>query len=234
MELRRLLNDLLSTGGRTNRALELLIDDYATYHLVLVVAGGVGTITCIAFAVRSFQMNRRAVRASGGRWTFEAKVHGGFSILAAIVGLGLGLLVLANGTNAANPRNGFADSINSIGEPSSPAGARLQASFTEWLEADAGAAPAEVEERVHSRLSWQRPKAVATTALTVLLAALSIRTWRALIRRSRHSPVTGSPNGVMSLATGVALVPCVLVSMVMAIANTQASIAPLTMTLLYG
>ena len=68
-----------------------------------------------------------------------------------------------------------------------------------------------------------------TTLLLVLFAALSVVVWRSVIKRSRAGQrVVGRV-----LAGSATMLACfVLILMVMG--NTQASYAPITMTLLFG
>jgi len=63
---------------------------------------------------------------------------------------------------------------------------------------------------------------------------LSARIWRTLIRRSRLRPKVWTPKDVTLLAAGLLCGPVCLLLMLMVIGNTQASFAPLSMTLFYG
>jgi len=92
---------------------------------------------------------------------------------------------------------------------------RSRSSTNAWLRSGSADKPRLLQDKIDARLSWQRPKAIITSVLFIAFAGLCIR-----IRRRR----------IVSI---VAML-CTLVLLVMAVANTQASVAPVFLTVLYG
>lgn len=219
--LRSTLASLMASGADDNPALNALLSDYVRFHLVLVFVGGPFLLAVGLFSVLCW----RRFAGSRGR-TFERRTYLWFGVLGTAVTLFLAVVVAANVSSVVDPRPGFTGSFGVIGSP--PVGtpsAALQESFTTWLRSGRPERPAQVTRAIGDRLAWQRPKAIVSGVLLVLLVWLSVVVWRRLIRRSR--------GGVLLLA-GVASVPVGLALMAMVMGNTEASFAPLTLTLLYG
>ena len=229
--LRGTLRDLLASHA-DNAALERLLADYARFHLVLVVVAGLFLLALLALSAgcwRRYFLTRRSAAPSG---TFERRVWGGFGLLSAGVASFLGLVVAANLSNVRDPRHGFAGALGLLGTPS-PGSRRaaLQASFDTWLAGGTGELPSPVVRAIDDRLAWQAPKAVVCSVLLVLLVAASVLLWRALLARSR-TPEAGPLRAWAAL--GLLPVAAAAVVMLMVMGNTQASLAPLAMTLFYG
>ncbi|HWJ61240.1 MAG TPA: hypothetical protein VNS19_04655 [Acidimicrobiales bacterium] len=235
-QLRALLHRLLIAGG-SRPALDRLLDDYARYHLVLVVLGSALTVALGALAVRCARRFRRAPRNTDRRWSFERTTYAGFAIASGLLVLVLGLVVLANLSNVLDPRHGFTGAVDAIAtaRPGTPR-AELHDVFAQWLRSDADAIPPVVQEHVDDRLAWQRPKALISAVLLVAAVALAHRLWHGLIERSRRRPPRTRWSGAdrARFAVALALGPVALVLTAMVLGNAQASIAPLTMTLLFG
>jgi hypothetical protein len=94
--------------------------------------------------------------------------------------------------------------------------------------------PAPVRRAVDDRLAWQRPKAVVSGVLLLISLAFGARTWRALLGRNPGGSGRWRPGDVALLIAGLGDVAICLLLMLMVIANTQASLAPVAMTLFYG
>jgi hypothetical protein len=91
--------------------------------------------------------------------------------------------------------------------------------------------PPPIEEAVQERLNWQAPKAVVSALLLVSVAFATVRIWSALIRRSATATFTTTSHaGLVVLGNTTTMASLVL--LVMAVANTQASLAPLAITAL--
>lgn len=77
-------------------------------------------------------------------------------------------------------------------------------------------------------------KAAISGLLFIVFAGLSVKTWRSLLRRAQ----TGRPSTLLQSAGTIAaeatVVPLALLAMVMFVANTQASLAPLSISVLGG
>jgi hypothetical protein len=155
------LQHLLQANTDANPAFNALLHDYAKYHAVLAVLGGLVTGGLVLLTVCAWRRSRALAVASAV-----------LALLAAVI-------VFANAGNALNPRHGLEGTIP------------------------------------NARLSWQRPKAIITSVLFVAFVALCIR-----IRRWR--------------IVGTVAMLCTLVLLVTAVANTQASFAPMFLTVLYG
>jgi len=107
-------------------------------------------------------------------------------------------------------------------------------SFATWLQSGQTDTPTLVTARIDDRLAWQRPKAIICSVLLVVVLALCAQIWRTLIRGSRKRQHGWTPKDVSLVAAGLLGGAACLVLMLMVIGNTQASLAPLSMTLFYG
>ena len=183
------LRKLLQSGTKDNPALNALIADYRTYHVVLVVVGA----------------------------------------------LFLALVVAANVSTVVNPRQGFSGSISLLASPRPGSSTDdLYRSVGQWLESGSAQTPVVVQSQIDDRLSWQRPKAIVCSVLLVVFAILSALSWRALIRRSRVDQAKWRSKDTVLLLLGTVSVFACLLLMLMAMGNTQGSIAPMSLTLFFG
>jgi len=147
----------------------------------------------------------------------------------------IALLVAANFGNAVKPVGGFAGAAGSVGTSAAGTrGAELQQEFTRWLRSRGVQRPAAIDATIDDRLAWQRPKAIICWVLLVLAVVLAAWVWRALIRRSRARCGAWAGDDAALFGAGIALGPITLVLMAMVIGNSQASLAPLSMTLFFG
>lgn len=213
-DLRSTLATVMASGVDDNPAFNALLSGYARFHLVLAIVGGLFLMVLGSFSVFCWRRFRRSLPS------FERRTYLWFGVVGTAVSLFLAVVVAANIDNAVHPRPGFSDSFGLIASP--PA---LQRSFTTWLRSGRPERPAPVTQAIDDRLAWQLPKAVICTVLLVLLVWWSVAVWRTLIRRS---------HGGVLLVAGVAAVPVGLLLMVMVMGNTQASVVPITSTLLFG
>jgi hypothetical protein len=207
----------------TNPAYERLLQDYSDYHLALVVVGGVFMLALLALAVVSWVRFRRAPRG------FERRTHLVFALGSTGVGLLLALVVAANLSNVLNPTQGLAGTIGTPGDLKPAASAELTRSLTAWVRSGSADVPPLIQGEVDARLAWQEPKAVISTLLLVAFVAVSIHLWRGAIARSRAG------HRVLGRAlAGSATVLASFVLILMVMGNTQASYAPIVMTLMFG
>lgn len=229
------LAELLGSGSTSNPALNRLLDDYATYHATLVVVAGCFLLALLLFTGWCWK-RYRSMRASGiGSRTFERRSYARLGLLSLAVSALLAVVVAANLGNALDARQGLSGVATSLGSP--PAGsskADLQEEFSTWLQSGDAARPAAIEDRIDDRLAWQRPKAIITGVLLVMIAGFGVRAWRGLLRLSRVRARPWPARDRARLAMAIGSVPVCLLLMLMVIANTQASVAPLTMTMLFG
>jgi bacteriorhodopsin len=217
--LRTTLRALLDSHSRANPAFNRLLRDYTDYHWVEVVLGGTMTLALLTLSVFLWRRVRRRPRERIYLW---------LALPATVVALFMALVLAANISTVANPRPGFAHVIDTL--PATSAGsyrAHLHHSFDAWMRSGAQRPPARVQQAVDARLSWQRPKAIICAVLFLGAALLTFGIWRAFDRRTRG-------HRGMLLAAGIVTSLATLVLMTMAIGNTQATIAPIALTLLYG
>jgi hypothetical protein len=227
-DLQATLRRLLQPGIPSNPALRALLHDYAVYHAVFAAIGTVFVVGFLALGGWAWSRFRRAQRAPGGpSWSFERRTFLGFSVVGVACGLLLALVVIGNIGNARHPRDGFSDTIGTIASPPD-----VQRAFAEWLRSDNPDVPPLVQARIDRRLRWQRPKALVSIVLLGAAVLVAMRTWRSLIRRSHGRGAGWRDRGLLGLGLGTGAACLLLVAMVLG--NTQASIAPLTMTLVFG
>ncbi len=229
------LDELLQSGTDSNPALNRLLSDYSTYHVVLAVVGGCFLVALVVLSAVSWKRYNAAPRVDGRTWTFEKKTYCSFGAFSAILGVLLAVIVAANVSSVLDPRHGFAGAIGMLGTPR--AGTRtdnLYQAFDTWLQSGTSPMPALIHTEVHNRLAWQRPKAVICTVLLVLFVWVGIRVWRTLIERSRLSGHERTIEERGLLTVGVATTIASLLLMLMVMGNTQASFAPLALTLFNG
>jgi len=229
------LKALLRSGDDSNPALKVLVSDYTRYHLVLVIVGGLFLVATAVLTVIFWRRFRRAPRTDTRKWTFEKKTYFWFGALGVLVGVLLAVIVAANVSTVLSPRQGFSGSIGLLGsaKAGSPAEA-LQASFDGWLQSGSSDVPAQVQASIDDRLSWQRPKAIICSVLLILVAVLSAGVWRSLIRRSRAGVGRWTLKDAALLLVGFVTVGMCLLLMLMVMGNTQASLAPISLTMFYG
>ena len=228
------LEQLVRSQSGANPAFEALVDDYASYHLVLAVVGGAFAVVLAAFAWVAWKRFRRARDVGSRRWTFPAVTYLVASAAAAAVVLLLAVVVAANVTTALDPRPAFAGAIGLVGAPAagSPR-AELHDAFDRWLRSGDAAVPPAVQSAVDRRIAWQRPKAIVSGVLLLVVVVLAAGIWRPLLDPGRAGRRSRRRDGVR-VGTGLAAVAAALVLMLMVMGNTQASVAPVAMTLFYG
>lgn len=212
----------------------LLIDDYRTYHLVFVVGGTIFAAAALAIAVFGLSQLRLLGQASYDPLTaFERRTFTVVTVVGIIGFLAWALLVWGNLGNTLNPRLGFESAINSI---SGPAVRRsdLHGAVIDWLYSDNEPIPQLLERAIQDRQSWQRPKAVWSTALLIVLSIGASALWTGLIRRSRQNHATLGLGWRLVVAMGYVSLPLILLLLVLALANTQATLAPVLLTILAG
>jgi hypothetical protein len=224
-DLQQVLREHESTW-QSNPAIKQLIDDYARYHWVLVILGGILTVGFAVLGAIVWRNFVRAKRVHTGKWPTDKKLHFLLGVLSSFVGLCMALLVAVNAATALKPLPGFAMLPSRAGtQPSA-----FDAAIIDWVKSGRGDAPAVVEERVDARLGWQQPKAIITGVLFVLFTGFALLLWQRLIRRTQ---IVGSSWRVRErtlFAAELIAVPFALLMMVMFVANTQATIAPLTIS----
>jgi len=235
MTLHDILDELLRSGSDSNPALNALLDDYTKYHVAFIAVGGLFLLAFAALAAFCWRRFRRTPRSPDRSWSFERATYLLFAGSSAVLAVMMALIVAANASNVADARSGFSGGLAMIDTPrAGTRTAELNQSFTTWLQSGQTDTPMLINSRIDDRLAWQRPKAIICAVLLVGLVLLSVRIWRTLIRRRRARQAGWRPKDVALLASGIVAGPVCLLLMVMVIGNSQASLAPLSMTLFYG
>lgn len=232
--LQNTLTELVQSGSASNPAYATLLRDYATYHAVLVLEGGIVALLLVALSIYCWRHFARARANRSRAWTFETKAFLSSSLVTTLLAALMLLIVAANFSNVVNPQAGFAHAIPDLGTP--PAGthrAALHEAVNAWAQSGRAERPALLRDAVRARLAWQQPKAIACSIVFVALAVLTARLWRRLLD-ARAGAGAWSLRDRALLAAGVLAVPATFLLMIMALANTQASFAPITLTLLFG
>ncbi len=232
--LQQTLTNLMQSGSESNPAYATLLRDYTTYHAVLLIEGGLFALLLIVLSAYCWRRFARSQGAGTRRWTFEKKVLFSSGLASTLFALFMLLIVAANLSNVANPQAGFAQSIPDLGAPQAGTHrAALHEAVAGWAQSGSAAMPVLLQDAVRARLAWQRPKAIVCSILFVVLAVATAYTWRRLLQSRARTVVWGLRDKAL-LAIGVLAVPATFLLLIMALANTQASFAPLTLTLLFG
>jgi cytochrome bd-type quinol oxidase subunit 2 len=233
--LQTTLNNLLQSGTRSNPALNTLLSDYTKYHLVLLVVGGLFTLILVTLSVLFWARYKKAPKTDTRKWTFEKKTYFSFGLLTTIVWLLMVLIVVVNAGTVLNPRQGFSGVVDMLG--TSQAGTHkteLYQSFNTWLQSGSTQVPSLIQSKISDRLGWQQPKAIICSVLLVIFVVVSIHIWGTLIRQSKVRQMKRKLQEKSLLFSGVVVVAVCLLLMLMVIGNTQGTLAPMSLTMLYG
>jgi cytochrome bd-type quinol oxidase subunit 2 len=233
--LQTTLINLLQSETESNIALNSLLGDYTTYHVVLLIIGGCFTLIFVVLSILFWVRFKRAPKTEIRKWTFEQKTYFSFGLLTTIVGLVMMLIVVANAGTVLNPRPGLLEVINEFGTSQGGAHrAELYQSFNTWLQSGSRDVPALIQSKINDRLAWQRPKAIICSVLLAIFVATSVRIWSALIKKSKVRETKLKLNEKALLVSGCFSVASCLLLMLMVLGNTQATFAPMSLTLFLG
>lgn len=210
-----------------NPALDTLLDDYTRYHRVFVVVGAPVVVALSVLTVWLWARSRRAPRVVHATRSFERTAYVSLAVASTLFTAFLALALAANVSTVRHPAPGFAPLADAARMVETPQHRLVVA----WIDSGDETVPAAIRSAVDDRLSWQRPKAIGSTILLVACATACVLIWRTLIRRSRTDGASRRP-GRGLLVAGVTTTLGSMLLVVMAIANTQATLAPLTITAL--
>ncbi len=232
--LQNTLYSLMQSNSHSNHAYNTLLHDYIKYHAVLVIEGGIFALLLIVLSMYFWRRFKRTQKAETRNWTFEKKAYFCFGLVGTIVALLMLLIVAVNLGTVLNPQEVFAQVIQYLGIPQAGTqkAAHYQAINT-WVQSGSAHMSPVLQNEMRDRLSWQRPKAIVCSILLVVFAIFTTRLWRKLIN-SRASESRWRLKEKVLIIMGVITVPVTLLLMIMALANTQASFAPITLTLLFS
>lgn len=202
---------------------------------MLFIEGGIFALILIGLSVYFWRRFKRAQKAETRNWTFESKTYFYFGLVSTGVALCMLLIVAANLSNVVNPQAGFAQSIPDLGAPQAGTQkAALYQAVSTWAQSGSVQMPSLLQNGVRDRLSWQQPKAIVSSILLVVFAVFTARVWQKLLQNARARVTMWSLRDKVRITMGVIAVPITLLLMLMALANTQASFAPITLTLLFS
>ncbi len=231
-DLRTALERLLRSGTHSNSALNVILADYRAYHVALVVGSGLVVLLLILLSVLSWRRFMRAPRSQSGKATLERKVWRFLALGSTALVLPFLVVCVANVTTAMDPRHGFSLLVDSMVTPRAGTGSsNVYRAADAWLQSSTPRIPPTIQHRIDDRLAWQRPKAIVCGILFVIVTALSGQTWRRVIKHSRAVAAVSNLRTRLHIATGVATAVVAVALVVMTIANAQASIAPVTISI---
>ncbi len=233
--LQTTLTNLLQSDTNSNSALNSLISDYAKYHVVLVVVGGLFLVGLTLLSIFFWKRFKKIPRPESRKWPFEKKTYLVFGLLTIVLSLFMLLIVAANASSALNPKQGFTGSISMLGNPKPGTQTyELQQSVNSWLQSSNATIPTALQNKVDERLAWQRPKAIICTVLLAIFLALSAYIWRSLIRESRVRESKWKLKDIVLFILGISVIITCLLLMLMVIGNIQGSFAPISLTLFFS
>ncbi|XSG75007.1 hypothetical protein ACP8Y2_22825 [Herpetosiphon llansteffanensis] len=232
--LQATLTRLNQAESTTNPAYTTLLNDYTTYHAVLVVEGGLFTLVLGGLGIVLWRRFKRAKTPNQGFWSFERNVYAYLGLASTTLAIGLLLIVAANLSNVINAQAGFAKTIPDLRSSAGTPKAALYQAVESWAETGSAATPAILQHQIDNRLAWQGPKALVASMLLLIFAFATTKLWQKLIRASRSNQGRWKLQGQAQLALGILAVPTTGLLMLMALANTQGSLAPITLTLLFS
>lgn len=210
----------------SNPALQYLLYDYSKYHWVLVILGTF-SLAVLFIIVRKYWKLFRIFRKSVGG--FASLFIASFSSLIFFV---MSLILFGNFLNAITPERGFSEAISSLSSNTTSAkSAKLFSIYSSWIESGDSKLPPYIENIVHERLSWQLPKAIICTILLALTLIATKKLWNYVISTGSTHPKSKQ---AALLVSGASLSFISTLLWIMAIANIQASVAPVTLSLLFS
>ena len=233
--LQSTLNNLLQSGSRSNPAMNILINDYITYHVVLVVVGGFFVLIFLLLSLSFWTQWKRTPKAAPHKWTFEKKTYFFLGAVSTAFGLLIALIVVVNGTTVLNPLPGFSSLVDSLGTPKP--GTQMDKLYQEctiWLQSGSTHIPSLLQSKVDERLAWQRPKAIVSSVLLIGFGALSTYLWRTLLKKPQVRESRWGLKERTLLISGIATITLSLLLVVIVVANAQAAFAPIALTLFNG
>ncbi len=207
------------------------MEDYIEYHRVLAVVGVIVTLALLLASFKLLRSYRRHRRIGEPGARFRKKVVLFLGIYAGLVGCFFGLLAAVNAGTTSRPMPGF----TSIVETSAPRDdSAVGRSLITWVRSGSSETPPIIKAKVKERLAWQRPKAIICSVLFVGFVLLANKLWRSLFEKSRRPLSSQRVNRTSTSIAGVGSVLASTLLLVMAVANTQASIAPLSISVFLG
>ena len=228
-DFRNTIAEQLAVGGQSNPAMRVLLEDYARYHAVFVIAGSAVVLACAALCAYFWVRFNSAPKPHSPGLGFERRAYLAFSASSLVVGLLFALLVAANATNTFDPSPGFS---RLAAQSRTSSGSGFGLALNGWIRSGDASMPTALKERVQRRVAFQQPKAIACGALLAIFVALSVRLWNALFVAARGLEPRWTPKRRGLLVAGLFTLAASLVMVVMVVANAQGAIAPVAISAL--
>ena len=215
---------------RSNPAVSAMLNDFVRFHAAMAVTGAIIALVLLFCGCRALQSYRRVRQLGSVGSRLERRARLGLAALFATLGLLCCLIAVANVTNAIDPDRGLMGAIeNSSTSPTSAVGRDA----VNWVGSGSTQAPPAIVDAIDARLSWQRPKAIICGAFSIGMIMISRREWRRMVENARVSNRFGR-RPIAAFARVVASVLAAVLLSVMAVANAQAWVAPLTLSIFDG
>ncbi|ACT02767.1 hypothetical protein Pjdr2_4139 [Paenibacillus sp. JDR-2] len=228
-ELQNALSEVIESGSQANPALSAVIHNYAKYHAVLVIFGGLLVILFAWLSIRFWANFKRNSMISNSKWSFEKKVYFSFGIISSFITLLMALIVVANATNTFYPLHGFSLFIDSFAISDGESYKNeWRLAFMEWIRSGNENIPAMIQQKINARIEFHATKAIVCGVLFIIFVALGLFLWNSLIKRTKALGAKWRYIEKTYFLSGIATVALSLLLMVMVVANTQGAIAPLT------
>lgn len=233
--LQSTLSKLIQSGSRSHPAMNILLNDYTRYHVVLVVEGAFLVLVFLLLSLFFWTQFKRIPQTAKHKWTFEKKTYFSLGALSTVVGLLMALIVAANASNVLNPQHGFSLLIDSLGTPKAgtQTDKRYQA-FNAWIQSGCANIPSLIQREIQERMAFHSTRVIVCGVLLIVFVALSTRIWSTLIKKSQVRESKWGLKERALLISGAATIILSLLLMVMVVANMQGAIAPITLTMVYG
>jgi hypothetical protein len=210
----------------SNPALDYLLADYSKYHWVMAILGTISLAALYLIVRKYWKLCRIHGKSISGLASLFIATFSSFLFSL------MSFIVFGNFLNAIKPERGFTEAINSWqSNATSSSSIKLFRSYSSWVESGDSKIPQDIENIVHERLSWQLPKAITCSVLFALTLIATYRLWSYLISTSS---IHSNTKQIALFILGVSLSFISALFWIMAIANTQASIAPFTLSLLFS
>lgn len=231
-QLQNTLHAQLQSGWQSNPATHRIIDDYAKYHAVLAITGGIFFLVLIWLTVIFWVRFKKIPKVRKFNWSFEKKLYFCFGTVFTFIALFLALIVAANVSTATKPLPGFSGGISSM--TTSSYNAELHHAFNDWIESGKSTPPTLVRQRIHHRRVFHTTRVIVSGILLVVFTTLSVRLWKTLIARRNASESKWTFKEAALLIAGIVIVAFALVMMIVVMANLQSAVVPISNTLQFG
>jgi hypothetical protein len=231
-KLQVLMDELMRSGWQSNPAMTALVNDYAKFHAIFVVATSVALLVLVLMSAFCWARSRKIARTGTSGEVFERRVFRSFAFLGSLLSLAFALLITVNADHAFNPSS-VLDGFSLLSAPRGDSA--VGRALLEWIESNAIHPPLLITQKIHDRVSWQGPKAIICGVLLILFVAMSVRSWDLLLKRKKRKRATETNRRLeekILFGIGTTTAAVSLLMLIMVIANTQGALAPLTITVL--